>query len=183
MPDSINFSQESKGSIPSRLHHNAYVVSDQEATRHFYEDLIGMPLTQFWIERVEYMGETLEYSHSFFGLSDGSALAFFHFADPDHYARFKIDQRSLFVHIALNTDRPTNEAICKRLRDAGYTVTEIDHGYTQSVYVNDPDGLLVEFCVDPDDVEAIGEMQRRTAHESLRRWMSGDRTPNNDIRH
>ena len=32
-------------SIPTRLHHNAYVTHDMEATRHFYEDLIGMPLT------------------------------------------------------------------------------------------------------------------------------------------
>ena len=30
--------------LPSRLHHNAYVTKDQEATRAFYEDLIGLPL-------------------------------------------------------------------------------------------------------------------------------------------
>ena len=31
--------------IPAfRLHHHAYVVDDQEATRAFYEDLLGFPL-------------------------------------------------------------------------------------------------------------------------------------------
>ena len=32
--------------LPTRLHHNAYVTRDMEATRHFYEDLIGMPGTE-----------------------------------------------------------------------------------------------------------------------------------------
>ena len=30
---------------PTRLHHNAYVCADQEATRHFYEDIVGLPLS------------------------------------------------------------------------------------------------------------------------------------------
>ena len=29
--------------LPSRLHHNAFLTKDQEATRAFYEDLIGLP--------------------------------------------------------------------------------------------------------------------------------------------
>ena len=29
---------------PTRLHHHATVTDDQEATRRFYEDVIGMPL-------------------------------------------------------------------------------------------------------------------------------------------
>ena len=29
---------------PMRLHHNAFLTDDQEATRKFYEDVIGMPL-------------------------------------------------------------------------------------------------------------------------------------------
>ena len=30
--------------LPSRLHHTAYVTKDLEATRHFYEDILGFPL-------------------------------------------------------------------------------------------------------------------------------------------
>lgn len=31
-------------SVPTRLHHTAYVTRDLEATRRFYEDLIGLPM-------------------------------------------------------------------------------------------------------------------------------------------
>ncbi len=34
--------------IPIRLHHNAYVTRDQEKTRQFYEDIIGLPLVATW---------------------------------------------------------------------------------------------------------------------------------------
>ena len=30
--------------LPSRLHHTAYVSKNLEATRKFYEDIIGLPL-------------------------------------------------------------------------------------------------------------------------------------------
>ncbi len=36
--------------LPSRLHHTAYVTTDLEATRHFYEDIIGLPLVATWCE-------------------------------------------------------------------------------------------------------------------------------------
>jgi hypothetical protein len=38
-------------SRPRRLHHAAWVTRDQEATRHFYEDIIGLPLVATWAER------------------------------------------------------------------------------------------------------------------------------------
>jgi len=34
--------------LPSRLHHTAYVSKDLEATRKFYEDVIGLPLLASW---------------------------------------------------------------------------------------------------------------------------------------
>ena len=37
--------------LPLRLHHNAYVVKDQEANRRFLEDLLGIPLVATWCER------------------------------------------------------------------------------------------------------------------------------------
>ena len=32
------------GSPATRMHHVAYVVKDQEVTRRFYEDVVGLPL-------------------------------------------------------------------------------------------------------------------------------------------
>src|SRR5690349_24522219 len=41
---------------PSRLHHTAYVTRDLEATRAFYEDVIGLPLVATWCEIDELFG-------------------------------------------------------------------------------------------------------------------------------
>lgn len=60
--------------LPARLHHNAYVTKDQEATRAFYEDLIGLPLVATWSEADELFGAERVYCHTFFGLGDGSAV-------------------------------------------------------------------------------------------------------------
>ena len=39
--------------LPLRLHHNAYVCADPERTRHFYEDILGLPLLATWIEEAD----------------------------------------------------------------------------------------------------------------------------------
>src|SRR3954464_2012413 len=68
--------------LPARMHHHAWVVADQERTRHFYEDVLGFPLVATWCEVEDLRGKRRAYCHTFFGLADGSALAFFQFADP-----------------------------------------------------------------------------------------------------
>ena len=99
------------GRPPIRLHHNAYVTNDLAATCEFYEDVIGMPLVATWAEVAELEGKTLEYCHCFFGLQDGSALAFFQFADPDDQRHFGPELASSpFRHIAL---APTNASRIK----------------------------------------------------------------------
>ena len=60
--------------LPSRLHHTAYTSKDLEATRHFYEDIIGLPLIATWCEKDELFGKERTYCHCFFGLGDGGAL-------------------------------------------------------------------------------------------------------------
>jgi catechol 2,3-dioxygenase-like lactoylglutathione lyase family enzyme len=171
--------------LPLRLHHNAYVCADQERTRHFYEDILGMPLLATWIEEAEFPefpGRRQSYCHTFFGMGDGGALAFFNFADPEAAAAYKARSQPRFVHIALAVTEAAQAEMLKRIRKAGLAVREADHGYCKSIYVEDPDGLAVEFTADAPDVDRINAHQKATAHESLRRWASGDRTVNNDIR-
>src|SRR5579859_6567226 len=57
---------------PIRLHHHATVTDDQEATRRFYEDVIGMPLVATWTESDVLFGATRTYCHTFYALADGS---------------------------------------------------------------------------------------------------------------
>ena len=69
--------------LPLRLHHHAFAVKDQEANRHFIEDILGIPLVATWCERVFFsdVGREVEFCHTFFEIKDGGALAFFQYAD------------------------------------------------------------------------------------------------------
>ncbi len=50
-----------------------------------------MPLVATWTESDVLFGAERTYCHTFFALADGSALAFFQFADPDDQKLFKTD--------------------------------------------------------------------------------------------
>ena len=172
--------------LPLRLHHHAWMVDDQEVNRQFYEDVIGLPLVATWTEREVLFGKEREYCHTFYALADGSALAFFQFSDPEDQKEFKTEINfTPGRHIAFKVDQESQEAIQKRLAAAGRTEPDafvIDHGYCVSLYVTDPNGLMLEFVVDHPDVEEIDAVRRRTAHADLARWLDGDHSSNNDWR-
>ena len=177
-------SDANKG-LPTRLHHTAYVTKDLEATRAFYEDVLGIPLVATWCEKDMLFGKERTYAHCFFGLADGSALAFFQFANPEDQQLFgpKMPE-SPFHHIAMLVDEETQRGIEQRLRAGGYDpkIYVLEHGYCRSLYVADPDGMICEFTVDHPDVEKINATQRVKAHAELKRWLAGDHTNNNMFR-
>jgi glyoxylase I family protein len=172
--------------LPSRLHHTAYVTRDLEATRKFYEEVIGLPLVATWCEIDELFGAERVYCHMFFELGDGGALAFFKFAKPEDEELFGPKMpASPFHHIALNVDAPTQQAIEKRIAAAGFKEPRtyvLEHGYCRSVYVEDPNGLILEFTLDSPRAQKINSDRRASAHADLKRWMAGDHTPNNTYR-
>lgn len=173
---------------PTRLHHTAYVSKDLEKTRAFYEDLIGLPLVATWRESDELFGEVRTYCHCFFELEDGSALAFFQFVDERDQTLFGPDiPSSPFIHIALNVDASTQDAIAARLAKAGYREPEtyvLEHGYCRSLYVKDPNGMIVEFTCDAP--EALGasvvQARRESARRTLAEWLAGNHTSTNTYR-
>ena len=135
------------------------MTRDQEATRRFYEDLIGLPLVATWSEADELFGAERVYCHTFFGLADGSALAFFQFADDADQELFgPAMPETPFSHIALKVEPDAQDAVAERLAAAGYTEPAtfvLDHGYCRSLYVRDPNGLLIELTADHPD--AVGD--------------------------
>lgn len=181
-----NSKKKAGAGLPARLHHTAYVTRDMEATRKFYEDVIGLPLMSTFCESDELFGATRTYMHTFFGLGDGSALAFFQFADPGDQELFGPKMPfSPFHHVALYVDRPTQDAIETRIKAAGYKEPEhfiLEHGYCRSVYVTDPNGMIIEFTLDDEDALRDAEKWRSKAHEEMRRWLKGDHTSNNNYR-
>jgi catechol 2,3-dioxygenase-like lactoylglutathione lyase family enzyme len=172
--------------LPTRLHHNAYVTSDMEATRHFYEDLIGMPLVATWCESDELFGKERTYCHCFFGLADGSALAFFQFASEEDQELFGPPMpNSPFIHIALNVDEKTQAGVEERLKQAGFREPNfyvLEHGYCRSIYAADPNGMILELTVDNPAAAIDAELRRALAHEELQRWLGGDHHSNNLFR-
>jgi catechol 2,3-dioxygenase-like lactoylglutathione lyase family enzyme len=172
--------------LPIRLHHTAYVTRDLEATRKFYEDVIGMPLIATWCESDELFGRTRTYCHTFFGMADGGALAFFQFENPQDQEEFGPKMpASPFHHIALAVNADTQAAIEKRIAAAGIRPPDtyvLEHGYCRSVYVKDPNGMILEFTLDNPHAEQISRDRRADAHQELKRWLAGDHTSNNNYR-
>ena len=174
--------------LPLRLHHNAYVVKDHEANRRFLEDLLGIPLVATWCEKTYRadLGREVEFCHTFFGLKDGGALAFFQFADEQMYRLTQAKQPpqvGSHYHIALKVSDETYDELKGRLDRAGEKFRETDHGYCKSIYTMSPDGMILEFTCDPPDVAEIDALRRADAHSELQRWLGGDRHVNNQLRH
>jgi catechol 2,3-dioxygenase-like lactoylglutathione lyase family enzyme len=186
LPDAAGMESTMAENLPTRLHHNAYVTRDMEATRHFYEDLIGMPMVATWCESDELFGKERTYCHCFFGLADGGALAFFQFADPGDAELFGPPMPpSPFHHIALNVDEKTQAGVEERLKQAGFREPNfyaLEHGYCRSIYATDPNGMILELTVDNPAAAIDAELRRATAHEELKRWLGGDHHSNNLFR-
>src|ERR1700674_1147086 len=54
-----------------RMHHHAYACWDSEETRHFYEDLLGMPLIAAIVIEDPLRNDGSRYCHTVFEIADG----------------------------------------------------------------------------------------------------------------
>ncbi|HKI73799.1 MAG TPA: VOC family protein [Pseudomonadales bacterium] len=146
------------------IHHVAYACRDLEATRHFYEDLLGFPLVH-----TEVQGRPDRFMrHIFFDLGDGSSLAFFYLngvGEPEDYRTDISTGMNLPIwvnHVAFRADESRVADVRSRLTGAGIEPTmEQDHGWCHSVYYTDPNGILVEFCRDTPGFEPNPDSARQ----------------------
>ena len=154
-----------------QLHHYAYKARDAEETRHFYEDILGLPL--YHIIQSDYVpstGEYCPYTHFFFRLLDGSFIAFFDLGDDE--AALPSPNTPLWVnHISfrVNTEQEL-ENTKARLQAHGVDVLGVtDHHIFKSIYFFDPNGIRLELTAQLADAV---QMQREstTAHARLNEW-------------
>jgi catechol 2,3-dioxygenase-like lactoylglutathione lyase family enzyme len=167
-----------------QLFHHAFRAKDSAATRHFYEDILGMPLIATFVETTDPVkNRPTNYIHTYYGTGDGGALAFFQFAEgndsPNDYQPINpFDQ-----HIALYMDSLESlREVQARLQAEQITIMEIDHGYCYSLYIHDPNGLQVELAVDVPKTEEIMAQARPSARTTLDNWLAGLREGNNQWR-
>ena len=153
------------------LHHFAWRCRDTEETRHFYEDLLGLPLVHvIKADHVPSTGEYCPYVHIFFAMRDGSFIAFFDLGD-DVVALPSPNTPSWVNHIALRVDSvDALQAAKARLQAAGVEVLGLtDHRIIQSIYFFDPNGLRVELTT-PSVSQQEMDAHARHAHADLQDW-------------
>lgn len=133
---------------PRMLNHAAFVARDAAQTVDFYTRVMGMELVAGLVDdTVPSTGDPFPYFHLFFGLRDGSCLAFFvapGLPDPPEVH----PAYAIFNHFAFHCD--TQEELLQwkqRLLDNGVEVLgPIDHnGEMMSIYFHDPNDLRLEF--------------------------------------
>ncbi len=137
------------------MHHFAWKCRDAEETRHFYEDLLGLPLVHvIRAEKVPSTGEHCPYVHLFFELVDGSCIAFFDLGD-DQVALPSENTPAWVNHLALRVgSRKELGMALQRLRDADVDVIgPTDHHFVESIYFFDPNGIRLELATSIADAE------------------------------
>jgi catechol 2,3-dioxygenase-like lactoylglutathione lyase family enzyme len=144
------------------LYHYAFPCRDAEETRHFYEDILGLPLVNCMLsERVPSTGEERPYAHFFFEMGDGSYIAFFDLGEnemplpspntPDWLQHFAIETGSVNDVLAMQT----------RLKENGVKVTSlVDHEFVKSIYFFDPNGLRLEVTARTEAPGYLAEAKR-----------------------
>ncbi|MEX3240581.1 VOC family protein [Serratia quinivorans] len=155
-----------------RLHHFAWRCRDAEETRHFYEDILGLPLVHvIKNDHVPSTGEYCPYVHIFFRMKDDSHIAFFDLGDGIA-AQPSPNTPEWVNHIALKVDnRADLDSMHQRLLAQGIEVIGVtDHdSYIESIYFFDPNGFRLELTTEVAAAETV-EAFAHTAHQKLATW-------------
>ena len=154
-----------------QLHHYAYRAKDAEETRHFYEDILGLPLFHIiQSDIVPSTGEYCPYTHFFFRLKDGSCIAFFDLGDDQ--AALPSPNTPLWVnHISFRVNTVQElEAMKTRLQAEGIEVLGItDHHIFKSIYFFDPNGVRLELTAQLAN-DAHMQKESSNVHATLAAW-------------
>ena len=156
------------------IHHFAWKCRDAEETRHFYEDILQLPLVMVVEENdvKTSTGDVLSFTHFFFEMKDGNYIAFFDFGD-DRPAIPDPNTPRFANHLAFKVDGEEEMLKGKeRLESFGIEVDgPLEHEFVRSVYFWDPNGIRLEYTYTSAPRE---EMQhyRDKAKQGLQDWIA-----------
>ncbi|SHL11473.1 Catechol 2,3-dioxygenase [Pseudonocardia thermophila] len=160
---------------PRSMNHIAYPTWDSQATYDFYTRVLKCPfLTAIRLDVVPSSGERTPYLHTFYGLHDGGAIAFFEVegleqpTGPDPIP-------SWIRHVALNVDSMEELHAWKEhfAAEGVETVGIVDHdGVWESLYVFDPNGVRIELTL---QTRPLTEEDARDGAAVLAAWTARSR--------
>ena len=155
------------------LNHFAWRCRDAEETRHFYEDILGLPLVHtISLDYVPSTGEHNPYLHLFFQMQDGSCIAFFDLADgqvytPDPNTPLWVNHFAFEVNSYEDVLSMQARLKCNGIRVIGPT----NHGFIRSIYFFDPNNLRLEVtCRVATEKETHN--YAKNAHSQLESWLA-----------
>ncbi len=134
------------------FHHVAIATTDLAATHRFYTDAMGFRLVHLEAGVTDAPEPGGWAKHAFYETGGGGMIAFWELHDPRVEAFDPALSRGLGLptwvnHLAF--DAPDLGALDQH-RDrwfaCGLDVLRIDHGWTTSIYTDDPNGTMVEWC-------------------------------------
>lgn len=123
------------------VHHTTIVGSTRQSAIDFWEGVLGMP---FIFEQPN-LGNPDE-SHLYFDPGDGRLLTVFTNETREDAKRKAPREVGSVDHLAFNVSRATFAMAPARLRERGIEFYERDRGFMNSIYLRDPNGLLVELA-------------------------------------
>lgn len=132
---------ERRGTSARGMHHLALICSDIERTIEFYTQVLGFPLVELFQNR-----DLPSSTHFFFDIGHGNLLAFFDF--PEHPMPPTREAIGGMHHVAISASPEQFDAITRRLQARGLANLGPSH-VTDSLYIRDPDGALIEITRDP----------------------------------
>jgi catechol 2,3-dioxygenase-like lactoylglutathione lyase family enzyme len=157
------------------FHHVAFAARDMAATHRFYTEACGFELVKAQAAPTDGPGGWAK--HLFYDTGTrpdgqpGPMIAFWELHDDrmvgnDTAISTGLGFEAWVNHLAFAASSVGDlEARRDRWRACGHDAIQIDHGFCISTYCMDPNGILVEFCV---DTKPYTEEDRRTALEILR---------------
>ncbi len=154
------------------VHHTAFRCRDADETRTFYEGVLGLPLAHALVgENKPSTGTVYPFMHLFFDLGDGNLIAFFE--APDDASPEKFERASGFDrHVAFElADFAALAAMKSHLESHDIEVAgPIDHGFVQSIYFFDPNGLQLEFTARHPEYDTRVAMSDSALEALLAEW-------------
>ena len=154
------------------LHHIAYRCRDAEETRHFYEDLLGLPLVHIVrADNVPSTGEHCPYVHLFFEMTDGSCVAFFDLGDNKAVEPWP-DTPRWVNHLAMRVESEAKvDEAKRRLEQAGVEVLGpiLHDGFVRSIYFFDPNGIRLELTLTTASAQELQDY-RKAARPACDAW-------------